>query len=121
MVAIACVGSLALSGCLISNLSGSTSGGITTVQATATLTQPAPCVVDVATQTTTCTPVLQVGLPGATQTFQFLIKLLGYAAPLTLYDPLIVQVPASMSNFAGSITAGPPGVSPPPHSRSSQD
>jgi hypothetical protein len=49
---------------------------------------------------------------GATQSFQFLIKLLGYAAPLTLYDPLIVQVPASMSNFAGSIAVGPPGIAP---------
>jgi hypothetical protein len=56
---------------------------------------------------------MQVGLPGGvTQTFPFLIKLLGYAVPLTLYDPLIVQVPASMSNFSGSIIAGPPGVAP---------
>jgi hypothetical protein len=30
--------------------------------------------------------------------------------PLTLWDPLIVQVPASMSNFSGSISVGPPGV-----------
>jgi len=56
---------------------------------------------------------MQVALPGGTtQSFPFLIKLLGYATPLTLYDPLIVQVPASMSNFAGSIAAGPPGVAP---------
>ena len=103
----------ALNGCLISNMSSGTVSGLTTVQATATLLQPSPCAVDAATQTTTCTPVMQVGLPGgAAQSFQFLIKLLGYTAPLTLYDPLIVQVPASMSNFAGSIAVGPPGVAP---------
>jgi hypothetical protein len=102
-----------LSGCLISNLSSSTSGGITTLQATATVLQPSPCTVNTAAQTTTCTPVMEVALPtGGTQNFPFLIELLGYAAPLTLYDPLIVQVPATMSNFAGSITAGPPGVAP---------
>ncbi len=104
---------LALNGCLISNMSGGTVNGLTSVQATATLLRQSPCVVDVAMQTTTCTPVIQVGLPGgSTQSFPLLIKLLGYAAPLTLYDPLIVQVPASMSNFAGSITIGPAGVAP---------
>ena len=100
----------ALTGCLISDISGGTSGGLTTVQATATLQKPSPCVVDVAAQTTTCTPTLQVGLPTGVQTYPIVIKLLGYAAPLTLYDPLIVQVPASMSNFAGSIVVGPPGT-----------
>jgi hypothetical protein len=106
-------GSVALSGCLISNVSGTSSGGTTVVQATATLLQPSPCAVNTTLQTTTCTPTVQVQLPtGAAQSFPFLIELLGYAAPLTLYDPLILQVPASMSNFAGTITAGPPGVAP---------
>lgn len=103
---------LALSGCLISNMSGSTgAGGLTTVQATVTLLGPSPCVVDAVAVTTTCSPVIQVAPPGGgTLSFPFVIKLLGYAAPLTLYDPLIVQVPASMSNFAGSIAVGPPGT-----------
>ena len=113
LIVIVSATSFALNGCLISNMSGGTVNGLTTVQATATLLKQSPCVVDVATQTTTCTPVMQVGLPGgSTQTFNFLIKLLGYAAPLTLYDPLIVQVPASMSNFAGSIAVGPVGIAP---------
>jgi hypothetical protein len=99
-----------LNGCLISNISAVNSGGLTTVQATATLLQPSPCTVDAAAQTTTCTPVLKVELPTGVQTYPILIKLLGYALPVTLYDPLIVQVPASMSNFAGSIIAGPPGT-----------
>ena len=112
-IVILCAVSLTLNGCLISSMSGGTVNGLTSVQATATLLQQSPCVVNVAMQTTTCTPVMQVGVPGGTtQSFQFLIELLGYAAPLTLYDPLIVQVPASMSNFAGSIAVGPPGIAP---------
>ena len=113
LLVILCATSLLLNGCLISNFSSSSSAGITTLQATATVLQPSPCTVNAAAQTTTCTPVMEIGLPtGGTQNFPFLIELLGYAAPLTLYDPLIVQVPATMSNFAGSITAGPPGVNP---------
>jgi hypothetical protein len=112
-VVIVCATSLALNGCLITNMSGGTVNGLTTVQATAQLLNQSPCVVDAAAQTTTCTPVMKVEVPGlGTQTFQFLIKLLGYALPLHLYDPLIVQVPASMSNFAGSIAVGPPGIAP---------
>jgi hypothetical protein len=103
---------LALHGCLISDMSGGTTGGVTSVQATATLTAQSPCVVNATAQSTTCTPVMVVGADGITQSFQFLITLLGYTAPLTLYDPLIVQVPASMSNFAGSIAIGPPGIAP---------
>ena len=110
---IACATSLALSGCLITNMSGGTVNGLTSVQATAQLLQQSPCVVDTVAQTTTCTPVMQVAVPGqGTLVYQFLIKLLGYAVPLHLYDPLIVQVPASMSNFAGSIAVGPPGIAP---------
>ena len=113
LIVIVSATTLALSGCLISNMSGGTVGGLTTVQATVTLLNPSPCVVDVAAVTTTCSPVIQVAPPGAgTLSFPFVIKLLGYASPLTLYDPLIVQVPASMSSFAGSIAVGPPGVAP---------
>ena len=111
-IAIPLAACFALSGCLISNISGGTAGGVTTVQATATLLRPSPCVVDAVANTTTCTPVLQVGLPTGMLTFPFLIKLLGFAAPITLYDPLIVQVPSSMSNFSGSIAVGPPGIAP---------
>jgi hypothetical protein len=110
LIAIVSAATLALNGCLISNMSGSTSGGLTTAQATVTLTAPSPCTVDTVAVTTTCTPVISVGFPGVTQSFPFLIKLVGYAAPITLYDPLIIQVPASMSNFAGSIAFGPPGT-----------
>ena len=104
--------SVTLTGCLISNVSSNSATGITTLQATATLQQPSPCTVDAATQTTTCAPSMQVTVPGYTQAFNFLIKLAGYTSPITLYDPLIVQVPATMSNFAGSIATGPPGVAP---------
>ena len=112
LIAIVSATTLALSGCLISNMSGSTgAGGLTTVQATVTLLGPSPCTVDVPAVTTTCSPVIQVAPPGGpTLSFPFVIKLLGYAAPLTLYDPLIVQVPASMSNFAGTIAVGPAGT-----------
>src|SRR4029079_4733321 len=97
--------SLALTGCLISNMSANTTNDVTTLQATATLQQPSPCTIDAATQTTTCTPTMQVALPGMTHTFNLLIRLAGYTSPVTLYDPVIVQVPASMSNFSGSIAA----------------
>lgn len=113
LIAVLAVSTMALSGCLISNLSGGTVGGVTTAQATVTLLGRSPCVVDTVANTTTCTPVIQVGLPGgSTQSFPLLIKLLGWTVPIALYDPLIVQVPASMSGFAGSITVGPPGVAP---------
>lgn len=112
LIALASTATLALNGCLISNMSGSTSGGTTTAQATVTLTAPSPCTVDTVAVTTTCTPVISLALPTGTQSLSFLIKLLGYAAPITLYDPVIIQVPASMSNFAGSIAVGPPGVAP---------
>ena len=112
LIVTAAAASLGLSGCLISNISANSAGGVTTLQATATLQQASPCTVDTASQTTTCTPRMQIALPGASQVFNFLIRLAGYAAPVTLYDPLIVQVPASMSNFSGSIAVGPPGVAP---------
>jgi hypothetical protein len=111
-IAILFAAGLALHGCLISDMSGGTVNGLTSVQATATLLKQSPCVVNTTMQSTTCTPVMEVGAGGVMQSFQFLITLLGYTAPLTLYDPLIVQVPASMSNFAGSIAIGPPGIAP---------
>ena len=111
-IVILSAASLALPGCLISGMSGGTLDGLTSVEATATLTQQSPCVVNATEQSTTCTPVMVVGAGGITQSFQFLITLLGYTEALTLYDPLIVQVPASMSNFAGSIAIGPPGIAP---------
>ena len=64
LIVIASATTVALNGCLISNMSGVTAGGLTTVQATATLLGPSPCTVDVATSTTTCTPVVQVAPPG---------------------------------------------------------
>jgi hypothetical protein len=111
-IVILSAASLALHGCLISDMSSGTVNGLTSVQATATLLQESPCVVNTTMQSTTCTPTMEVGADGVMQSFQFLITLLGYTTPLTLYDPLIVQVPASMSNFAGSIAIGPPGIAP---------
>jgi hypothetical protein len=64
LIAILSAATLALNGCLISDITGSTSGGLTMVQATATLLKQSPCVVDNAAQTTTCTPVIQVQAPG---------------------------------------------------------
>jgi hypothetical protein len=112
LILFAGIASAMLGGCLITNVSGNNAGGLFSGQATATLQRESPCTVDTAAVVTTCTPVMQVAAGGITQSFPFLIRLLGYAAPLTLWDPVIVQVPASMSNFAGSIAAGPPGVAP---------
>ena len=110
----ACMGCAALNGCLITNFSSSSSGGLTTATATVTLQGPAPCTVNASAVTTECRPVMTVGsgVPPLGQTYQFDFTLLNYASPLPLYDPVIIQVPSTMSNFAGSIAAGPPGVTP---------
>jgi hypothetical protein len=102
----------ALGGCLITDFSATQSGGLTRATATVTLQGPAPCTVDTVNGSTNCKPVMQVGTPPLGRTYQFDITLLGWTTPLALYDPVIVQVPASMSDFAGSIAAGPPGVAP---------
>lgn len=101
-----------LSGCLITNFASNTYGGLTTATASVTLTGPAPCTVNEAMVTTNCRPVMQVGQPPLGQTYQFDITLQNYAQALTLYDPVIIQVSKTMSDFAGSIAAGPPGVAP---------
>jgi len=111
-IVILSAASLALPGCLITDLSGGTVNGLTSVQATATLLQQSACMVNATAQSTTCTPFTQLEADGVTQSFAFSITLLGYTAPITLYDPLIVQVPESMSNFEGSIAVGPPGIAP---------
>jgi hypothetical protein len=104
--------SAALSGCLITNFSATQSGGLTHATATVTLQGPAPCTVDAANGATNCKPLMQIGTPPLGRAYQFDITLLNWTTPLALYDPVIVQVPASMSDFAGSIAAGPPGVTP---------
>ncbi len=112
-IVVVCVACVSMSGCLISGLSAITGGGTTTATATVTLQNPANCVVDTVAQTSTCTAVITVNLPGGgTQSFPFSITIKGYTGTFPLYDPLIVQVPASMSNFAGSIAVGPPGITP---------
>ena len=111
-VVILSAASLALPGCLITDLSGGSVDGVTSVQASATLLQRSACTVNATAQSTMCTPFMQVGEGALTQSFQFQITLAGYTTPLTLYDPLIVQVPESMSNFEGSIAVGPPGIAP---------
>jgi len=111
LLAVATVASL--SGCIISGLSGSTVGGLTTVTATVNLQRPSTCTVDSAAQTTSCTSNVTVMLPnGITDSFPFSITLKGFAAAIPFFDPVIVEVPASMSNFAGSIAVGPAGVTP---------
>jgi len=111
-VAAVCAGCGALDGCLITNVSTGTSGNLTTATATVALQGPAPCTVNVAANSTECKPVMTVGsgVPPLGQTYNFDITLLNYASALPLYDPVIIQVPTSMSNFAGSIAAGPTGT-----------
>ena len=89
-------------------------GGLATATLSVTLQRAAPCTVDAVAVTTECKPVMTVGtgVPPLGQTYQFDIKLLNYASPLPLYDPVIIQVPSTMSNFAGSIAVGPPGIAP---------
>jgi hypothetical protein len=113
-IAALCAGCAALNGCLITNVSSSNNGGLTTATLSVTLQSAAPCTVDPVAVTTECKPVMMVGtgVPPLGQTYQFDITLLNYASPLPLYDPVIIQVPSTMSNFAGSIAVGPPGVAP---------
>jgi len=113
-VAAVCAGCATLNGCLITNVSTSINGGLTTATLSVTLQSAAPCTVDAVAVTTECKPVMTVGtgVPPLGQTYQFDITLLNYASPLPLYDPVIIQVPSTMSNFAGSIAVGPPGVAP---------
>jgi hypothetical protein len=59
--------SLALHGCLISDMSGGTVGGVTSVQATATLLKQSACVVNATAQSTTCTPVMEVAADGVSE------------------------------------------------------
>jgi hypothetical protein len=103
--------SLALSGCLIDTMSADTTNGVTTLQVTATLLPAPPCSFNTTTQTTRCDVSISFPFPGEGE-LPITLNLVGFTTPLTLYDPLIVQVPASMSNFSGSITAGPAGVAP---------
>ena len=107
-----CAACAAVSGCLITNFSANQSGGLTTATATVTLQGPAPCTVDTVNGSTNCRPAMQIGAPPLGRTYQFDITLLNWTTPLALYDPVILQVPASMSDFAGSIAIGPPGVTP---------
>ncbi len=109
-IAALCAGCACLNGCLITNVVSGSNGGLTTFQATATLQNPSPCTVNTAANTTECRPTMTIGSPPFAQTYNFDITLLNYASPLPLYDPVIVEVPASMGNFAGSIASGPPGT-----------
>ena len=109
-LAIVCTTALLLDGCLISGISGSSSGGLFSGQATVTLQEQAPCTPNTVTHTTTCDVVLHAQLPSGPFGIDFPVQLVGWESPLTLWDPLIIQVPATMSNFAGSISAGPAGT-----------
>jgi len=110
LLAVVCAASLALSGCLINGISGSTTNGLFSGQATVELQDQAPCTPNAITHTTSCDVLIHAQLPTGAFGIDFPIELLGWELPLMLWDPLIVQVPASMSNFAASIAVGPPGV-----------
>ena len=47
-----------------------------------------------------------------TQDFTFSFTLNGLTTPFPIFDPLILELPDTMSGFAGSIAIGPPGVTP---------
>jgi hypothetical protein len=110
LLAVVCATSLALGGCLISGISGGTINGLFSGQATTTLQGEAPCTPNTTTHTTSCDVLIHAQLSSGLFGIDFPIDLVGWDTALTLWDPLIVQVPASMSNFAGSIAVGPPGV-----------
>jgi len=105
-LALACAASVSLSGCLISAVTGGTSGGVFSGQATVELQDPAPCTVNATTRTTTCDVLMHAALPSGTSGVDFPITLVGWDLALMLWDPLIVQVPATMSGFAGSRSSG---------------
>lgn len=110
LLAIVCTTALALDGCLISGVSGGSAGGLFSGQVTVTLQDQAPCTPNTVTHTTSCDVLVHAQLPSGTFGVDFPIDLVGWETPLTLWDPLIMQVPATMSNFSGSIAVGPPGV-----------
>jgi hypothetical protein len=105
-IAVIGVGSVSLNGCLITDFGSSTSPSQTTsLSATVTMQAPSPCTVNTTANTTECKPTMTIGTPPLGQSYNFDITLLGYASALPLYDPLIVQVPSTVSGFSGSITA----------------
>ena len=108
-LAIACAASVSLGGCLISSVTGSSSGGVFSGTATVELQDPAPCTPNTTSHTTTCDVLMHAALPSGAFGVDFPITLVGWESPLALWDPLIVQVPATMSGFSGSIT-GPAGT-----------
>ena len=81
LIAVLAVSTMALSGCLISNLSGGTVGGVTTAQATVTC-----WTISLVVNRREHDHVYArhpVGLPGgSTQSFPLLIKLLGWTVPI---------------------------------------
>jgi len=109
-LALVCTTALSLGGCLISGINGSNSGGVFSGQATVTLQDQAPCTPNTSTHTTSCDVAVHAQLPSGLYGVDFPIDLVGWDTPLTLWDPLIIQVPATMSNFSGSISIGPPGI-----------
>jgi hypothetical protein len=110
LVGAGCAG---LSGCILSGFSGGTAGGVTTATATVILSKLSDCTTDVVANTVTCTPKVSVVLPnGTTQSFSFSFTLNGLTTPFPIFDPLILELPDTMSGFAGSIAIGPAGVTP---------
>ena len=109
-LAIVCTTALSLGACNISGLTGSSNGGVFSGQATVTLQDQAPCTPDTIAHTTSCDVVIHAQLPSGPFGIDFPVQLVGWDTPLTLWDPLIIQVPATMGNFSASIAAGPPGT-----------
>lgn len=108
--AMMCASTTLLSGCVISSISGETTGGIFSGRATVTLQDQAPCTANAVTHTTSCDVLVHAQLPSGAFGVDFPVVLAGWESPLVLWDPLIVQVPATMSGFSGSISVGPPGI-----------
>ena len=110
LLVVVCTTAISLGGCNISGISGSDTGGLFSGSATVTLQDQAPCTPDPVAHSTSCDVLIHAQLPSGPFGVDFPITLLGWETPLILWDPLIIQVPATMSNFAGSIAAGPPGT-----------
>jgi hypothetical protein len=104
-------GCLALGGCLLTGISGGTTGGTTSGIVSFTLERQSACTYDPATKTNVCTVSVSVQPPPPTPPISFsgTITLKGIPSALTLYDPLILQVPQTASNFSALLNLGPPG------------
>ena len=98
---LVCAGCAGLSGCILSGLSG-TRGRRHYRDGDGHLSKLSDCTTDAVAKTITCTPKVSVVLPsGMTQDFTFSFTLNGLTTPFPIFDPLILELPDTMSGFAG--------------------